>query len=128
MLFPALGMTAATWLMVVPLVGLETGFRADISVVAGILALPLALASIWSFRAGVALTVLGTILCFVDLTTAPSIGALANYAACGSVLAIAGMAPRPASTFTVMAAYEAPTMPTRIAPERPSTPGAALAA
>lgn len=116
MLFPALGMTAATWLMMVPLVGLESGLRADISVVSGVIALPLAFASIWSFRAGIALTVLGTLLCFIDLTTAPSIAALANYAACGAALAIAGMAPQPVSTIAVVAADEVPTAPTRVAP------------
>lgn len=127
MLFPALGMTAATWLMMVPLMGLESGLRADISVVSGILALPLAFASVWSFRAGIALTVLGTILCFIDLTTASSIGALANYAACGAALAIAGMAPRPVATVAVVAADEVATAPTRVVPER-SLPPRSLAA
>lgn len=127
MLFHALGMTAATWLMMSPLFGLETGFRAGISVAAGILALPLAFASIWSVRSGVALTAVGMILCFIDLATGSSIGSMANYATCGSALAIAGMAPVPVSTFTVSTADEVPTTPTRVAPQ-PSVPSGSLAA
>ena len=127
MLFPALGMSAATWLMMSPLFGLETGLRAGISVAAGILALPLAVGSIWSARAGAALTAVGMILCFIDLTTGSSISSMANYAACGSALAIAGMAPMPASTFTVAAADDAPTARTRTVSEPLSASKAAAA-
>jgi hypothetical protein len=121
MLFPALGMTAAAWLMTVPLFGLETGFRAELSVVTGILALPLALGSLWSFRAGIGLAALAMILCLVDFTVSAPIGSVANYATCCAALAIAGMAPRPVSTTvtaTVTAADDLPTAPTRVAPER----------
>lgn len=116
MLFPALGTMAATWLIMVPLFGLETGFRADLSIAAGILALPLALWSGWSSRAGVAVTVLGLILCLVNFTVAAPIGSLANFATCCTALAISGMAPRPQSTFSVAQVSEVPTVPTVVAP------------
>ena len=128
MLFPALGMTTAVWLMIVPLFGLETGYRAGLSVATGILALPLALGSVWSFRAGIGLAVLAMILCLVDFTVSAPIGAIANYATCCAALAIAGMAPRPVSTFApAAAADEVPTTPTRITPQRVAMTGSLAA-
>jgi len=84
MIFPTVGMFAAAWLLIVSFFGLETGFRADLAVTAGVLALPLAFASVWSFRAGMALAIVGAILAVVNLVVPASPGGLANYAVCAA--------------------------------------------
>lgn len=95
MIFPALGMLSAAWLLVVSFLGLEAGFRADLAIAAGLIAFPLALASVWSPRAGVALTGIGVVLAIVNLLAPTSMGGMASLAASAAVLAIAGMAPQP---------------------------------
>lgn len=94
MIFPALGMMSAAWLFIVSFLGLETGFRADLAVATGLIAFPLALASVWSFRAGIVMTAIGVILAIANLLL-PTTGSLASLAVASAALAIAGMAPEP---------------------------------
>jgi len=113
MLFPALGMTTAIWLLTAPLLGLETGFRAGMSVGVGSLALVLALLSTWYRRAGVMLTVLGFLLGFLNFGPSASVVALAATATSALALVMAGMAPWPV------------VVPTRAAVEQQAAPAPA---
>ena len=118
MSYPILGMTAALWLMVAPLMGIETGFRAHLSLATGIVTLVLSVASIWRFSAGVAMAAVALLLAVVNLLAPASMGGLASYAFCAAALAIAGMSPRP-TTMTAHAAGEHP-VNTRLSHEPPA--------
>jgi hypothetical protein len=95
MLFLALGMTAAVWLLAAPLVGLEAGIRADLAVGAGIAGLLLACTSVWLPRARIPLAALGIALGFANFAFAADLGALTSMASCAVALIAAGTAPRP---------------------------------
>jgi hypothetical protein len=90
-------MAAALWLVVAPLLGIETGFRAGLSVACGVAAILLSLASIWRFGAGIALTALAFLLSLVNFLVEGTFGGMASYASCAVALAVAGMAPIPHS-------------------------------
>jgi hypothetical protein len=94
MIFPALGMMSAAWLLIVSFLGLETGFRADLALAAGLIAFPLALASVWSFRAGIVMTAIGVMVAIANLLL-PTSGGLASLAVAAAAMAVAGMAPQP---------------------------------
>ena len=119
MLFPALGMSMSIWLLMAPLLGLETGFRAELSVAAGCAGVILAPLSVWSGRAGALLVALGIVLGFANFGLMAPLGALANMATCGVAFIVAGLAPQP-----TVAAQKA--VPIRTAPEGdlsvPTTP------
>jgi hypothetical protein len=95
MLFPALGMTTAMWLLVGPLLGVETGLRAALTVGVGFVALVLSPLSLWSRRAGQGLAALGILLGLANFVLFAPIGAYASLASCATALIAAGMAPAP---------------------------------
>ena len=95
MIFPTLGMVAAAWLLIASFLGLETGFRGDLGVASGLIAFPLALASGWSFRAGIVLTAIGVTLAVANLLLPASMGGMASLAVASAAMAISGMAPQP---------------------------------
>jgi hypothetical protein len=95
MLFPALGTTTAIWLIVGPLLGIETDLRATLTVGVGVVALVLSPLSLWSRRAGNALAALGFFLGFANFVLFAPIGAYASLATCAASLIAAGMAPEP---------------------------------
>jgi hypothetical protein len=107
MLFPALGMTASIWLMTAPLLALETGFRAELTVAVGITTLVLSPLTLWSRRAGIAVTSLGVLLGFANLVLLAPLGAGASLASCAVGLIAAGMAPRPIRMAAAAAAADA---------------------
>lgn len=100
MIYPIVGMLAATWLLIVPFLGLEGGFRAGAAVLGGVVALLLAFASIWSSRAGSTLTFVGVLLAIVNLLVPTSMAGMAELSVAAITLAVAGMAPEPAVTVT----------------------------
>jgi len=108
MLFPALGMTTAIWLLTAPLLGLEIGFRAGLCVGAGICALALVALGWWFPRAGAWLAGLGILLGFANFGPSASIVALASLATSAVSLIAAGLAPRPVTFATPAAAPMVP--------------------
>src|SRR5262249_7892896 len=98
MLFPALALTTAMWLLAAPLLGLETGVRADICVAVAALALVLAPLSLWSRKAGGGLPVLGGLLGFGTFGLDASALALTSFGASAVGLIAGGMAPVPVRT------------------------------
>jgi len=108
MLFPALGMTTAIWLLTAPLLGLETGFRAGLCVAAGVSALALVALAWWYPRAGGWLAGLGILLGFANFGLFAPIPALASLATSAVALIAAGLAPLPATFVTPAAAPAIP--------------------
>lgn len=106
MIFPALGMMSAAWLLIVSFLGLETGFRGNLALASGLIAFPLALASVWSFRAGIVVTAIGVVVAIANLVL-PTSGSLASLAVAGAALAVAGMAPQPVLETTPVRVEEA---------------------
>ena len=95
MLFPAIGMTTAVWLMAAPLTGLEVGGRADLAVAVGAVAFAAALLGVWFRALRPSLVVLAIVLGFANFVLmAPTIS-LASMATCAFGLLAAGTAPRP---------------------------------
>ena len=121
MLFPALGMTTAMWLLVGPLLGIETDLRAALTVGVGFVALVLSPLSLWSRRAGHGLAALGIFLGFANFVLSAPIGAYASLATCATLLIAAGMAPAPSP---VREASVAEPVPAPVA-KRPSSVAAA---
>jgi hypothetical protein len=107
MIFPTLGMVAAAWLLIVSFLGLDTGFRGYLAMAAGLIAFPLALASGWSFRAGIFLTSIGVILAVANILVPAPMGGTASLAVASAALAIAGMAPQPVVSTKEATAREA---------------------
>jgi hypothetical protein len=113
MLFPALGMTAAMWLLMGPLMELEMGARAVLTVGVGGFAL---LLSVLSFRyrsAGWGVAALGFLLGVANLFMFGSIAACASLATCAVALVAAGAAPQPVLVAANAAAVapQVPAMP-----------------
>ena len=104
MLFPALGMTTAVWLVSAALLGLETGFRAEFTVTLAVAVMVLAPLSVWYQRAGFAMAALGIALGFANFGLSAPLGALASGAMCAVTLILAGMAPRPIAVPAIAAA------------------------
>jgi hypothetical protein len=107
MLFPALGMATAVWLVMVPLLGLDAGLRAGLAVVVGVVGLILAPLGIWSRTSRRVVVIAGSLLAFTNFVLPGSTGAMANFAACGSLLVIAALAPQPVSVATTAVAIDA---------------------
>jgi hypothetical protein len=95
MLFPALGLTAAIWLLMGPLMDLETGARAVLTVGVGSLALLLTLLSFRRPGAAWGVVALGFLLGLANLTMAGPILSCASAATCAVALVAAGAAPQP---------------------------------
>jgi len=112
MLFPALGMTAAIWLLMGPLMELELGARAALTFGVGAFALTLALLSFRHRSAGWGVAALGFLLGVANLLMSGSITACASAATCAVALVAAGAAPQPVLVAANAAAAE-PDVPTR---------------
>jgi hypothetical protein len=112
-------MTTAMWLLFAPLLGLESGARADLVLVVGALAFAASVASVWWRPARPALVVLGAVIGFANFGLDASIGSLSSLAACAVGLIAAGTAPYPV-TDVITAAAEA----TAARTELPSPPAA----
>jgi hypothetical protein len=120
MLFPALGMTTAIWLVFAPLLGVETGFRAGFTVTAGLLALILAPLGVRYKAAAYAVGALGIVLGFANFVMWAPIGGYVSLSTCAVTLLIAGMAPVP-TVVPVVRATELETDRTSAAPAAPQT-------
>ena len=95
MLFPAIGLTTAIWLLFAPWLGIETGVRAGMGVTIGAMTMVLLPLGIWNARATAAVAGLGIFLGFANFFLAAPVGALASFATCSVLLVMAGTAPRP---------------------------------
>jgi hypothetical protein len=95
MLFQAFGTLTAIWLLMSPLLELETGFRSGLAVSVGLAALLLAPLGFWHRWANGLLAGLGAVLMFANFIQAPPIPSMANFAVCAVALVAAGMAPMP---------------------------------
>jgi hypothetical protein len=104
MLFPALGMTTAMWLLAAPLLGVEEGFRAALGISVGVAALILLPLGAWNRKATAATAGLGMVLGFANFFLQAPIGALASMASCSVLLIAAGTAPWPVIEERVAAA------------------------
>jgi len=104
MLSPALGATTAIWLLLAPVLELQTGARVPIALALGALALVLSSLATWSRSARAALAVLGTALALVNFVVPGPVGALADFATCGFALIMAGVGPWPVVVPRVAAA------------------------
>jgi len=97
MLYPALGTLTAIWLLLNPLIDLESGQRSVLAVAVGVLSLVLAPLGLWYRPARGIIAALGAILAFVNFVDPGSVGAMANFAASGFALIATGMALQPNS-------------------------------
>jgi hypothetical protein len=97
-------MTTAMWLLFAPLLGLESGARADLVLVVGTLAFAASVASVWWRPARPALVVLGAVIGFANFGLDAPIGSLSSLAACAVGLIAAGTAPFPVIEVTAAAA------------------------
>jgi hypothetical protein len=95
MLFPAIGMTTAVWLMAAPLTGLEVGGRAELSVAVGAVAFAASLLGVWFRAPRLSLVVLGTILGLANFVLMAPTAGFASMATCAFGLLAAGAAPWP---------------------------------
>lgn len=110
MLFPALGLTTAMWLLMGPLMGVETGGRAVLTVTVGVLVLVFGILGVRYRAAAWVVAALGGLLGFVNLLTSAPIESCASLATCAVALLAAGAAPQPvvlASTPAAAAPVEA---------------------
>ena len=127
MLFPALGMTTAVYLMMTPLLGLESGLRAVLCVGVGVACAVLAPLSVRYSKAGAWMTALGIVLGTANLVVDAPIGAFASLsiAALGLLFGGTALVPVLVATRAVIPAA-APAWPATVpqgAPEaRPEAP------
>ena len=102
MLFPAIGLTTAVWLLMAPLLGLEEGVRAGVGIAVGVAVLVLLPIGFWNRRANVATAALGIFMGFANFFLAASTLAYASFATCAVLLILAGLPPWPVVTGTVV--------------------------
>jgi len=95
MLFPAIGLTTAVWLLMVPLLGLEVGVRAGVGIVVGLAVAVLLPLGYLDRRANVATAALGIFMGFANFFMPASTLAYASFATCGVLLILAGLPPWP---------------------------------
>ena len=95
MLFPAIGLTTAVWLLMAPLLGLETGFRAGLGMAIGLAVAVLLPLGYVNRRANVATAALGIFMGFANFFMPASTLAYASFATCGVLLILAGLPPWP---------------------------------
>lgn len=106
MFFPALGMTAAMWLLMGSLMELELGARAVLTVGVGAAALVLSVLSFRYRSAAWGVAAIGFLLGVVNLFLSGSIAACASAATCAVALVAAGAAPQPVLVAANAAAAE----------------------
>jgi len=95
MLFPAIGLTTAVWLLMVPLLGLEVGVRAGVGIVVGLAVAVLLPLGYLDRRANVATAALGIFMGFANFFMPASTLAYASFATCGVLLILAALPPWP---------------------------------
>lgn len=95
MLFPAIGLTTAVWLLMAPLLGLETGFRAGLGMAIGLAVAVLLPLGYVNRRANVATAALGIFMGFANFFLPASTLAYASFATCAALLILAGLPPWP---------------------------------
>ena len=108
MLFPAVGTMTAMWLALSPLMGVDVGFRAGLALAVGIVALVLAPLGLWSPASRKVVVWIGSLLAFTNFVIPGSGLGMANFAACGSILIIAALAPQPVVEVPATAMAKAP--------------------
>jgi hypothetical protein len=91
MLFPAIGLTTAVWLLMAPLLGLETGFRAGLGIAVGVAVAVLLPLGYLDRRANVATAALGIFMGFANFFLPAPTLAYASYATCAVLLIVAGL-------------------------------------
>ena len=91
MLFPAIGLTTAMWLLMAPLLGLEDGVRAGLGIAVGLAVAVLMPLGYRYHRANVATAALGIVLGFANFVLPPTTLAGASFATCGVLLIMAGL-------------------------------------
>lgn len=97
MLFPALGLTTAIWLLMGPFMGIETGARAVLTVGVGALVAVMAPLALRYRAAAWAVVALGAALGVANLLMSVSIASDASLATAAFALVLAGAAPQPVS-------------------------------
>jgi hypothetical protein len=83
------------WLMMAPLLGLEDGARAGLSVAVGAAAAVLLAVGFLNRRAGVATAGLGIVMGFANFFMPATVLAYASFATCAVLLIMAGLPPWP---------------------------------
>jgi hypothetical protein len=91
MLFPAIGLTTAVWLLMAPLLGLEVGVRAGLGIAVGLATLVLLPLGYLDRRANVATAALGIFMGFANFFLPAPTLALASFATCAVLLIFAGL-------------------------------------
>jgi hypothetical protein len=108
MLFPAIGLTTAIWLLFAPWLGVETGVRAGMGITVGAMTMVLLPLGIWNSRATAAVAGLGIFLGFANFFLVASVGGYASLAASSVFLVMAGTAPWPVVVARTGAAAQTP--------------------
>ena len=103
MLFPAIGLTTAVWLLMAPLLGLESGVRAGLGIAVGVAVAVLLPLGFLYRRANVATAALGIFMGFANFFLPGPTLALASFATCSVLLILAGLPAWPVVTGTVVA-------------------------
>ena len=103
MLFPAIGLSTAVWLLMAPLLGLEDGVRAGLGIAVGLAVAVLMPLGFRYPRANVATAALGIFMGFANFFLPASTPAYASFATCAVLLILAGLPPWPVVTGTVVA-------------------------
>ena len=91
MLFPAIGLTTAVWLLMAPLLGLEDGVRAGLGIAVGVAVAVLLPLGFLDRRANVATAALGIFMGFANFFMPASTLAYASFATCAVLLIMAGL-------------------------------------
>jgi len=102
MLSTALGATTAMWLLLAPVMEVQSGPRSAVGVAIGAAALVLAPLGIWRRSPRAALGALGLALGLVNFFLPGTIQSLADFATCATALIVAGLAPAPEATILVV--------------------------
>jgi len=120
MLSPVLGATTAIWLLLAPVLELQSAQRAAIGVAVGLAALILSPLGNWRRAPRAALGALGLGLALVNFVLPGTIGSLADFATCAVALIIAGVAPAPQVAARVVAITR--TVPQQVMIDEDETP------
>ena len=91
MLFPAIGLTTAVWLLMAPLLGLETGVRAGVGITVGLAVAVLLPLGYLNQRANVATAAFGIFMGFANFFLPATTLAYASFATCAVLLIVAGL-------------------------------------
>ena len=91
MIFPAIGLTTAVWLLMAPLLGLESGVRAGLGIAVGVAVAVLMPLGFLYRRANVATAALGIFMGFANFFMPGTTLAYASFATCSVLLIYAGL-------------------------------------